>query len=114
LPKQNFEEYRNNAKDYFEDTQDYIAEGVSQEPNHPNTFMKMIKGRANEIATASDERHQVLNPRIIWDGSIDRFEIFRNNIEGHYGHIGAGYIFNSDFQVAYFKKGVDYYIDFLD
>ena len=72
--------------------------------------MKMIKNRANAIATANDERRQVLNPHIIWDGSIDRFEIFRNNVEGNYGQIGAGYLFDSDFQEAYLEKGVDCYI----
>jgi hypothetical protein len=53
--------------------------------------MKIIKGRENAIATANDERCQVINPLIIWDGSIDRFEIFRNNVEAHCGKIGAGY-----------------------
>ena len=76
--------------------------------------MRMIKGRANAIATANDERRQVLNPRIIWDGSIDRFVILRNNFEGYYGQIGAGYLFDSDFQEAYLEKGVYCYIGFLD
>jgi hypothetical protein len=39
---------------------------------------------------------------------------FRNNVEGHYGQIGAGYLFDSSFQQAYLEKGVDCYIDFLD
>ena len=34
--------------------------------------------------------------------------------EGHYGQIGAGYLFDSDFQEAYLEKGLDCYIDFLD
>jgi hypothetical protein len=51
---------------------------------------------------------------IIWDGTIDRFEVFRNNVEGHYGQIGAGYLFDSSFQEAYLEKGVDCYVDFLD
>ena len=62
--------------------------------------MKMIKGRSNAITTANDERLQVLNPCLVWDGSIDRFEIFRNNVEGHYGQIGAGNLFDSDFKEA--------------
>jgi hypothetical protein len=32
-----------------------------QRPDHPSTFMKMI----------NYERRQVLNPHVIWDGSID-------------------------------------------
>jgi hypothetical protein len=43
-----------------------------------------------------------------------RFEVFRNNVEAHYGQIGAGYLFDSSFQEAYLEKGVDCYVDFLD
>ena len=114
LPNQNFEKYRNNAKKEYEENHDYLAGHTHQEPEHPSAFMKMNKGRANAISTANDERRQVLNPCIIWDGRIDRFEIFRNNVEGHYGQIGAGYLFDSDFQEAYLEKGVHCYIDFLD
>ena len=42
---------------------DYLAEDTHQEPDHPSTFMKMIKGRANAISTANDERRQVLTSR---------------------------------------------------
>ena len=76
--------------------------------------MKMIKGRANAIANANDERRQVLTSQVIWDGTIDRFKVFREKVEGHYGQIGAGYLFDSTFQEAYLEKGVDCYIDFLD
>jgi hypothetical protein len=40
----------------------------------------------------------------------------RNNVEGHYGQIGAGYLFDSSFQEAYFylERVVDCYVDFLD
>jgi hypothetical protein len=55
-----------------------------------------------------------LPSQIIWDGNIDCFEEFRNKVEGHYGQIGAGYLFDSDFQEAYLEKGADCYIDFLD
>ena len=50
----------------------------------------MIKESAIARAAANHERRQVLNTRVTWDGSIDRFEVFRNNVEGHYGQIGAG------------------------
>jgi hypothetical protein len=44
------------------------------------------------------------------DGIIDRFE-FRNRFEGHYGQIGAGYLFDSSFQEAYLEeRGVGCYI----
>jgi hypothetical protein len=45
---------------------------------------------------------------------INRFEVFRNNVEGQYGQIGAGYLFDSSFQEAYLERGVDCYVDFLD
>jgi hypothetical protein len=44
------------------------------------------------------------------DGTIDSFEVFRNNVEGHYGQIGAGYLFDSSFQEAYLERGVDCYV----
>jgi hypothetical protein len=52
-----------------------------QMPDHPSTFMKMIEGRSQALSAANDERRQVLSLRVIWDGSIDRFELFRNSIE---------------------------------
>jgi hypothetical protein len=55
-----------------------------------------------------NERQQVLPSRVIWDGTIDRFDV------GYYEQIGAGYLFYLDFQEASLAKGVDCYIDFLD
>jgi hypothetical protein len=55
-----------------------------------------------------------LPSKIIRDGTIDCFEVFRNNFDGHYGQIGAGYLFVSSFQKAYLERGVDCYVDFLD
>jgi hypothetical protein len=66
------------------------------------------------LGSGKDERRQVLNPRVIWDGSFDRFEVFRNNVEGHYGQIGASYLFHPDIQAAYFVKGSKCLIAFLD
>jgi hypothetical protein len=65
--------------------------------------MNMIKSRTHTISAANDERRQVLPAQIIWDGSTNRFEVFRNNVEGHYGQIGAGYLFDSSFQQAYLE-----------
>ena len=76
--------------------------------------MNMIKGRAMARAASNDKRHQVHNPRVIWDGNIDGFEIFRNNLEVHYRQIGTGYLFDPDFQIAYLERGTECYIDFLD
>jgi hypothetical protein len=66
------------------------------------------------MSAVNDERIQVLPSKVIWDGTIDRFEVFRNNVEGHYGQIGAGYLFDSSFHEAYLERGVDCYVDFLD
>jgi hypothetical protein len=41
------------------------------------------------MSAANDERRQVLPSRVIWDGSIDHFEFFRNSVKGHYGQMGA-------------------------
>jgi hypothetical protein len=59
--------------------------------------MKMVKERTRTISAVNDERRQVLPSKVIWDGIIDHFEVFRNNVEGHYGQIGAGYLFHSSF-----------------
>ena len=74
----------------------------------------MIKGRANSISNFNDGRRQVLPSRVIWDGAIDRFKTFRNNVEGHYGQIGAGYLIDSTLKEACLENGIDCYIDFLD
>jgi hypothetical protein len=76
--------------------------------------MKMVKERTLTMSAVNDERRQVLPSKVIWNGTIDRFEVFRNNVEGHYGQIGAGYLFDSSFQVAYLDRGVDCYVDFMD
>jgi hypothetical protein len=114
LPKPDFEGDRNSAKNEYKEHQDYLAADGYQEPDHPSTFMKMIKGRANALSTANDERRQVLPSRVIWDGSLDHFEEFRNKFEGHYGQIGAAYLFDSDFQKANLENGAECYTDFLD
>jgi hypothetical protein len=77
--------------------------------------MKIVKERTRKMSAVNDERRQVVLPsKVIWDGTIDRFEVFRNNVEDHYGQIDAGYLFDSSFQKAYLESGVDCYVDFLD
>jgi hypothetical protein len=66
------------------------------------------------MSSVNDERRQVLPSKVIWDGIIDRSEVFRNNNGGHYGQIGAVYLFDSSFQKAYLERGVEYYVDFTD
>jgi hypothetical protein len=75
--------------------------------------MKMVKERTRTISAENDERRQVLPSKVIWDGTIDRFEVFRNNVEGHYGQIGACCLFDSWLQEAYLERGVDCYVDLL-
>jgi hypothetical protein len=78
--------------------------------------MKMAKERIRTILAVNDERRQVLPSKVIWDGTIDRFEVFRNNVDGHYGQIDAGYLFDSTFQEAYLylERVNDCFVDFLD
>jgi hypothetical protein len=75
--------------------------------------MSRIRQKAIVKIAANDERGQVLK-RVTWDGRIDRFEVFRNNVEDHYGQNGAGYLFDPDFQSAYLERGTDCFVDFLD
>jgi hypothetical protein len=70
--------------------------------------MKMVKERTRTMPAVNDERRQVLPLKVIWDGTIDRFEV------GHFGQIGEAYLFDSSFQEAYLERGVDCYVDFLD
>jgi hypothetical protein len=88
MRKPDFEGYRNDIKKSYEDEQYPSGIDEHQMPDHPSTFLKMMKGRSQAISAANDKRRQVLPSRAIWDGSIDRFELFRNSVEGHYGQIG--------------------------
>jgi hypothetical protein len=86
LPNTDFEGYRNNAKKEFDENQSCIGdEEFHQEPDHPSTFIKMVKGKTPTMSAVNDERHQILPSKVIWDGTINHLEVFRNNFEGHYG-----------------------------
>jgi hypothetical protein len=78
--------------------------------------MKMVKERTRRMSAVNDERRQVLPSKVICDGTIDRFKVFRNSVEGYcyYGQIVAGYLFDSSFQETYLERVVDCYVDFLD
>ena len=97
----------------YEDDQIMLDVDERQMADYPGTFIKMIKGKANAISAENDERSQPLNPQVIWDGRIDQFKVFRNNVEGHYGKIGARYLFDTEFQTAYLERGTDCYADFF-
>jgi hypothetical protein len=102
------------AKKDSEENKNDLGEEFHQDPDYPSTVMKMVKERTRTMPAVNDERHQVLPSKVIWDGTIDRFEVFRNNVEGHYGQIGAGYLFDLSFQKAYLDWVVDCYVDFLN
>jgi hypothetical protein len=66
--------------------------------------MKMVKETTRAMSAVNYERRQVLPSKVIWDGTIDRFEAFRNNVQGHHGRIGADYLFDSSNQEAYLER----------
>jgi hypothetical protein len=59
LPKPDFEGYRNNTKKVFEENQNYMGEEFHHEPNHPSTFMKMVKEIIRTMSAVNDERRHV-------------------------------------------------------
>jgi hypothetical protein len=74
----------------IEENQNHKSEEFHQEPHHPSTCMKMVKERTPTTSAVNDERRQVLPSKVIWDGTLDCLEVFRNNFEGQHGKIGAG------------------------
>jgi hypothetical protein len=60
-----------------------MGEESNHKPDHPSSIMKVIKEKTRTISTANSERHQVLHSKVICDGTIDRFEVFRKNVEDH-------------------------------
>jgi hypothetical protein len=65
LPKPDFEGYKKNDKKEFEENQNYVSdEEFHQEPDHPSTFMKMIKERTRAISAVNNERRQVLPSKV--------------------------------------------------
>jgi hypothetical protein len=68
LPKHDFEGYMKNSKKKFEENQNYIGdEEFHQEPDHPSTFMKMVKEWTRIISAINDGRCQLLPSKVIWD-----------------------------------------------
>jgi hypothetical protein len=64
------------VKKEFEENQNCIGDEFHQEPDHPSTFMKMVKERTLTMSAVNYEMHQVLPSKVIWDGTIDHFEVF--------------------------------------
>jgi hypothetical protein len=56
LSKPDFEGYRNNAKKGFEENQNYLDGEFHQEPDHPNTFMKIFKQTIRKISAGNYEK----------------------------------------------------------
>jgi hypothetical protein len=65
MPKPDFEGYRNDVKKMYEDNPYLLGVDEHQVPDHPSSFMNMIKGRSQAISAAKDERRQVLPSRVI-------------------------------------------------
>jgi hypothetical protein len=70
-------------------------EEFHQELDHPSNFMRMVKERRRTMSAINDESHQLLPSKFTCDGTIDRFELFRKNLENHYEQIDAGYILHT-------------------
>jgi hypothetical protein len=100
VPKSEFERCRSDVKNRYEDDKNMVGVNDHQMPDHPSTFMKMIKGRENVISAENDERRQVLNPFVILDGIIYRFT-----------QVSSGYLFDTYFQAAYLKRSTDCYFE---
>jgi hypothetical protein len=117
MPRSDFEGYGQEVKKQYEGDGSIpipVDENLHQMQDNASTFMTRIRERDLSKIATNDERRQVYNTRVTWDGSIDRFEVFRNNVEGHYGKSSAGYLFDPDFQTEYLESGPDCFVDFLD
>jgi hypothetical protein len=77
MPTPDFEGYRNDVKKAYESETYPLCVDEHQVPDHPTSFMNIIKRRSHAMSAANDESRQVLPSRVIWDGSIDRFEVSR-------------------------------------
>ena len=77
-------------------------------------FMENINRYTSTKLDSKSEKQTPLPPRYTWDGDMDKFKDFHNQLEGHYQQVGAGYLFRSDFQRAYLLEGPEYYSHFSD
>jgi hypothetical protein len=104
MPKPDFEGYRNEMKKSYEQEQYPPGIDEHQMPDHPSTFMKMIKHRSQAISAVNDERRQVLTSRVIWDGTIDHFELFRNSVDS---------LWTNWWKISIWNKFPDYLLGYL-
>ena len=52
-------------------------------------------------------KRQVLPSRIFWKGEHDTFVEYQNGVIGHFLQIGAGCMFDPDFQDLYLEHGIE-------
>ena len=107
----NFEEFRCEVQQKFEESQSYVVEDDVEEADNPSSFMKMIRARTDAALSAKDEERQLLSSWVIWDGNLDRFqEQCRRTLRTNWYRLPI----DLDFQESYLEKGVDCFVDFLD
>ena len=61
-----------------------------------------------------DKTRQPLPARYVWDGRMGKFPEFQSQVEGHYGQVGAGYMFLEKFQNRYLNDGTKCWIYFTE
>jgi hypothetical protein len=65
------------------------------------------------MSAANDEIRVFLHLLVNWNGSIDRFEVFTNNLEDYLDKfVRDNYL--PKIQTAYFERGTDCNVDLLD
>jgi len=64
------------------------------------------------IPSPREEKRTPLPARYTWNGDLATFDEFQEQVEGHYGQVGAGYLFMEDFQERYMLNGISCWIDF--
>jgi hypothetical protein len=55
VPKPDFDGYRNDVKKMYESNPYLLGVPDHQVPDHPSSFMNMIKGRSQAISATNDE-----------------------------------------------------------
>jgi hypothetical protein len=76
MPKPEFEGYRQESRKQYdgdESSSSLLDENLHQLTDNASKFMTRIRETDLTEIDSNDERRQVLNPRVTWHGSIDRF-----------------------------------------
>ena len=122
LPKPDFRRHTvdNNptpTKDNTTCDDDDITQDPPLDDRHYASLNYMRNTRLNSARFAPTPK---ITPRAVfphrhqWNGSIEKFEEFQNAVEGHYSQVGAGYLFDDTFQLAYLERNSKCYIDFME